>query len=180
MRRIGLLALGVLLTACSNRNRQQPTSLLRVARTLPSSEAVTTADSERDRKLLRQFQTSVREVVPGLQLQPSLYTESSIEAELRRQTNSGLGPDLVISDARTIHALFEAQLLDPVPLTKDQRQAVAPTLLKRLTNDQGQITGLPVSQSLQLACYDKSKLKTPPASLSELAKASSGESVFGI
>ncbi len=180
LRRIGLLALGVLLTACSNRNRQQPTSLLRVARTLPSSEAVTTADSERDRKLLRQFQTSVREVVPGLQLQPSLYTESSIEAELRRQTNSGLGPDLVISDARTIHALFEAQLLDPVPLTKDQRQAVAPTLLKRLTNDQGQITGLPVSQSLQLACYDKSKLKTPPASLSELAKASSGESVFGI
>ena len=114
------------------------------------------------------------------QLQPSLYTESSIEAELRRQTNSGLGPDLVISDARTIHALFEAQLLDPVPLTKDQRQAVAPTLLKRLTNDQGQITGLPVSQSLQLACYDKSKLRTPPASLSELAKASSGESVFGI
>ena len=180
LRRIGLLALGVLLTACSNRNRQQPTSLLRVARTLPSSETVTTADSERDRKLLRQFQTSVREVVPGLQLQPSLYTESSIEAELRRQTNSGLGPDLVISDARTIHALFEAQLLDPVPLTKDQRQAVAPTLLKRLTNDQGQITGLPVSQSLQLACYDKSKLKTPPASLSELAKASSGESVFGI
>ncbi|WP_186469633.1 extracellular solute-binding protein [Synechococcus sp. A18-25c] len=180
MRRIGLLALGVLLTACSNRNRQQPTSLLRVARTLPSSETVTTADSERDRKLLRQFQTSVREVVPGLQLQPSLYTESSIEAELRRQTNSGLGPDLVISDARTIHALFEARLLDPVPLTKDQRQAVAPTLLKRLTNDQGQITGLPVSQSLQLACYDKSKLKTPPASLSELAKASSGESVFGI
>ena len=180
LRRIGLLALGVLLTACSNRNRQQPTTLLRVARTLPSSETVTTADSERDRKLLRQFQTSVREVVPGLQLQPSLYTESSIEAELRRQTNSGLGPDLVISDARTIHALFEAQLLDPVPLTKDQRQAVAPTLLKRLTNDQGQITGLPVSQSLQLACYDKSKLKTPPASLSELAKASSGESVFGI
>ena len=180
LRRIGLLALGVLLTACSNRSRQQPTTLLRVARTLPSSEAVTTADSERDRKLLRQFQTSVREVVPGLQLQPSLYTESSIEAELRRQTNSGLGPDLVISDARTIHALFEAQLLDPVPLTKDQRQAVAPTLLKRLTNDQGQITGLPVSQSLQLACYDKSKLKTPPASLSELAKASSGESVFGI
>lgn len=180
LRRIGLLALGVLLTACSNRNRQQPTSLLRVARTLPSSETVTTADSERDRKLLRQFQTSVREVVPGLQLQPSLYTESSIEAELRRQTNSGLGPDLVISDARTIHALFEARLLDPVPLTKDQRQAVAPTLLKRLTNDQGQITGLPVSQSLQLACYDKSKLKTPPASLSELAKASSGESVFGI
>ncbi|WP_186500747.1 extracellular solute-binding protein [Synechococcus sp. A15-60] len=180
MRRIGLLALGVLLTACSNRNRQQPTSLLRVARTLPSSKTVTTADSERDRTLLRQFQTSVREVVPGLQLQPSLYTESSIEAELRRQTNSGLGPDLVISDARTIHALFEARLLDPVPLTKDQRQAVAPTLLKRLTNDQGQITGLPVSQSLQLACYDKSKLKTPPASLSELAKASSGESVFGI
>ena len=72
-------------------HREEPTTLLRVARTLPSSEAVTTADTERDRKLLRQFQVSVREVVPGLQLQPSLYTEKSIEAELRRQTNSGLG-----------------------------------------------------------------------------------------
>ena len=180
LQRVGLLAVSILLTACSNRSGKQPTTLLRVARTSPSSEAITTADTERDRKLLRQFQISVREVVPGLQLQPSLYTEKSIEAELRRQTNSGLGPDLVISDARTIHALFEARLLDPVPLTKDQREAVAPGLLKRLTNAQGQVTGLPVSQSLQLACYDKRKLKTAPASLQELAKASGGESVFGI
>ena len=90
LQRVGLLAVGILLTACSNRSGKQPTTLLRVARTLPSSEAVTTADSERDRKLLRQFQVSVREVVPGLQLQPSLYTQKSIESELRRQTNSGL------------------------------------------------------------------------------------------
>ena len=180
LQRIGLIAVGILLTACSNRSGKQPTTLLRVARTLPSNEAVTTADSERDRKLLRRFQISVREVVPGLRLQPSLYSEKSIEAELRRQTNSGLGPDLVISDARTIHALFAARLLDPVPITKEQREAVAPELLKRLTNTRGELTGLPVAQSLQLACYDKRKLKTPPASLEELAKVSGGDSVFGI
>ncbi len=177
LQRIALLALGSLLTACSSK---EPTTLLRVARTLPSSETVTPADSERDRNLLRQFQISVREVVPGLQLQPSLYAEKTIQAELRRQTNSGLGPDLVISDARTIHKLFQARLLDPVPITQDQRDAVAPALLKRLTNTQGEVIGLPVAQSLQLACYDKRKLQEAPTSLQELAKASGGDSVFGI
>jgi len=171
-------ALG-LLSACSGSDESRST-LLRVVRTLPANEVVTGEESARDRKLLRDFQTNLRAVIPGLRIQPSLYSATSVQAELQRQTNSGLGPDLVISDAQTIQALFAARLLDPVPLTPEQRQAIPAELLTRGSTSDGTITGLPVSQYIQLACYDKRKLKSAPKTLRELAQQSSEGNIFGL
>jgi len=171
-------ALG-LLSACSGSDESRST-LLRVVRTLPANEVVTGEESARDRKLLRDFQTNLRAVIPGLRIQPSLYSATSVQAELQRQTNSGLGPDLVISDAQTIQALFAARLLDPVPLTPEQRQAIPAELLTRVSTSNGTITGLPVSQYIQLACYDKRKLKSAPKTLRELAQQSSKGNIFGL
>ena len=171
-------ALG-LLSACSGSDESRST-LLRVVRTLPANEVVTGEESARDRKLLRDFQTNLRAVIPGLRIQPSLYSATSVQAELQRQTNSGLGPDLVISDAQTIQALFAARLLDPVPLTPEQRQAIPAELLTRVSTSDGTITGLPVSQYIQLACYDKRKLKSAPKTLRELAQQSSEGNIFGL
>ena len=171
-------ALG-LLSACSGSDESRST-LLRVVRTLPANEVVTGEESARDRKLLRDFQTNLRAVIPGLRIQPSLYSATSVQAELQRQTNSGLGPDLVISDAQTIQALFAARLLDPVPLTPEQRQAIPAELLTRVRTSDGTITGLPVSQYIQLACYDKRKLKSAPKTLRELAQQSSEGNIFGL
>lgn len=171
-------ALG-LLSACSGSDESRST-LLRVVRTLPANEVVTGEESARDRKLLRDFQTNLRAVIPGLRIQPSLYSATSVQAELQRQTNSGLGPDLVISDAQTIQALFAARLLDPVALTPEQRQAIPAELLTRVSTSNGTITGLPVSQYIQLACYDKRKLKSAPKTLRELAQQSSEGNIFGL
>ena len=97
-RTLSVLAAVGLLSACSGTNESQST-LLRVVRTLPANEEVTLEESARDRELLRDFQTNLRTVVPGVRIQPSLYSTTSIQSNLKRQTNSGLGPDLVISDA---------------------------------------------------------------------------------
>ena len=179
-----LLLLGVfctagLLSSCSN-NSRTPIKLLRVARIMPTNEKVTTAESSRDRKRLSSFQNNLWDVVPGLRIQPALYSEASVEAELERQTFSGLGPDLVMGDARVIQELSEAKLLDTVPITPEQRNAIAPGLLERVTNSRGEVTGLPVSQYIQLACFDKRRLKEPPATLALMSKQSGEGQVFGI
>jgi len=176
---LGLAGAIGLLSACSG-SEEPGQTLLRVVRTLPTNEVVTNEEIARDRSLLRNFQTSLRAVVPGLRVQPSLYSATKVQAELQRQTNSGLGPDLVVSDAQTIQALFTARLLDPVPVTPEQRQAIPAELLTRVSTSEGAITGLPVSQYIQLACYDKRKLKNPPTTLRELAQQSSDGNIFGL
>ena len=176
---LGLAGAIGLLSACSSTDEARPT-LLRVVRTLPSQEVVTSEESSRDRDVLRNFQTSLRAVIPGIRIQPSLYSASSVQSELQRQTNSGLGPDLVVSDAQTIQALFTARILDSVPVTPEQRQSIPAELLTRVSTSDGAITGLPVSQYIQLACYDKRKLKSPPKTLRELAQQSSEGSIFGL
>ena len=176
---LGLLCTAGLLSSCSSSGRT-PIRLLRVARILPTNEKVTPVDSSRDRKRLRSFQNNLWDVVPGLRIQPALYSEAAVESELERQTYSGLGPDLVMGDARVIHELSEAKLLDTVPITPEQRNAIAPGLLERVTNSRGEVTGLPVSQYIQLACFDKRKLKEPPATLALMSKQSGQGQVFGI
>lgn len=178
-RTLSVLAAVGLLSACSGTNESQST-LLRVVRTLPANEEVTLEESARDRELLRDFQTNLRTVVPGVRIQPSLYSTTSIQSNLKRQTNSGLGPDLVISDAQTIQALFAARVLDPVPISPEQRQAIPEELIKRVSTSDGTVTGLPVSQYLQLACYDKRKLKRPPSTLKELSQQSGKGIIFGL
>ena len=176
---LGLLCTAGLLSSCSN-NSRTPIRLLRVARILPTNEKVTPADSSRDRKRLRSFQNNLWDVVPGLRIQPALYSEAAVESELERQTDSGLGPDLIMGDARVIQELSEAKLLDTVPITPEQRNAIAPGLLERVTNSRGEVTGLPVSQYIQLACFDKRKIKEPPATLALMSKQSGEGQVFGI
>ena len=175
----GILCTAALLSSCSNSGRT-PIKLLRVARIMPTNEKVTTVDSTRDRKRLSSFQNNLWDVVPGLRIQPALYSEAAAESELERQTFSGLGPDLVMGDARIIQELSEAKLLDTVPITPEQRNSIAPGLLERVTNSRGEVTGLPVSQFLQLACFDKRKLKEPPATLTGMSKQSGEGQVFGI
>ena len=176
---LGLAGAIGLLSACSSSDNGR-TTLLRVVRTLPINEVVTSEESSRDRDVLRNFQTSLQAVIPGIRIQPSLYSASSVQSELQRQTNSGLGPDLVVSDAQTIQALFTARILDSVPVTPEQRQAIPAELLTRVSTRDGAITGLPVSQYIQLACFDKRKLKSPPKTLRELAQQSSEGSIFGL
>ena len=176
---LGILCTAGLLSSCSNSGRT-PIKLLRVARIMPTNEKVTTVDSSRDRKRLSSFQNNLWDVVPGLRIQPALYSEAAVASELERQTFSGLGPDLVMGDARVIQELSEAKLLDTVTITPEQRNSIAPGLLERVTNSRGEVTGLPVSQYIQLACFDKRKLKEPPATLALMSKQSSEGQVFGI
>ena len=152
-----------------------------MARILPTNEKVTPADSSRDRQRLRSFQNNLWDVVPGLRIQPALYSEAAVESELERQTFSGLGPDLVMGDARVIQELSEANLLDPVPITPRTTHRHRPrSAATRHNSPWRRHQDCRYRQYIQLACFDKRKLKEPPATLALMSKQSSEGQVFGI
>ncbi len=117
---------------------------------------------------------------PGIKLHPSIYPEESLEKALKVQTNSGLGPDLVIADSNQALSLLALGLTDPIKLTEERQNLINPAALERVKTANGSLAGQPVSQYLQLACFDKRKLKKAPETLKALSEASGTGKVFGM
>ncbi len=144
------------------------------------NESNSTTRFESERKISNDFQEQLETKQPGIRLHISIYTDELIEQELNVQTNSGLGPDLIIANSNLTLNLLASGLTDPIPLTKEREQLINRGALQRVKTTSGLIAGQPVSQYLQLACFDKRKLDAAPATLKELSIASSKNKVFGM
>lgn len=153
--------------------------VLRVAKSTTDPGELNMEESMRDRHVVKEVATLLQDFDPGLRLHPTSISQANLIKEIRRQTGSGLGPDLIISNGTNALALLEQQLTQPVTLTQKQRAQITPIALERVTTPEGLIAGIPMSQYVQLACYDKRRLPTPPQTLQALATASSQGKVFG-
>ena len=133
--------------------------VLKVAQASNENEQRSPDRFEAERKISKDFQQQLKEMQPGIKLHPSIYPEESLEKELKVQTNSGLGPDLVIADSNQALNLVALGLTEPIQLTKERQNLINPAALERVKIASGSLAGQPVSQYLQLACFDKRKLK---------------------
>jgi maltose-binding protein MalE len=154
--------------------------VLKVAQASNENEQHSSHRFEAERKITRDFQQQLKEMQPGIKLHRSIYPEESLEKELKVQTNSGLGPDLVIADSNQALSLLALGLTEPIKLTKERQNLINPAALERVKTDTGSLAGQPVSQFLQLACFDKRKLKKAPTTLSELSADSGKGKIFGM
>ncbi len=154
--------------------------VLKVAQASKENEQRSINRFESERTISKDFQQQLREMQPGIKLHPSIYAEESLEQELKVQTNSGLGPDLVITNSNQALSLAADGLTDPIKLTKELENLINPAALERVKTASGALAGQPVSQYLQLACFDKRKLKKAPKTLKELSAASGNGQVFGM
>ena len=158
----------------------QEAIVLQVAQSSNENEQQSTSRFQSERTISKDFQKQLKEMQPAIKLHPSIYPEESLEQELRVQTNSGLGPDLVITDSNQALSLLAEGLTTPIKLTEERRLLISPSALERVTTANGTLAGQPVSQYLQLACFDKRKLKEAPKTLTELSAASGTGKVFGM
>ncbi len=158
----------------------QGSIVLKVAQASSENEQHSDNRFATERKITRNFQQQLKEMQPGIKLHPSIYPEESLEKALKVQTNSGLGPDLVIADSNQALSLVALGLTDPIKLTKERQTLINPAALERVRTGSGFLAGQPVSQYLQLACFDKRKLKKAPETLKELSEASGNGKVFGM
>lgn len=158
----------------------QGSIVLKVAQASNENEQHSSHRFEAERKITRDFQHQLIQKQPGIKLHPSIYPEESLERELKVQTNSGLGPDLVIADSNQALSLLALGLTEPIKLTKERQNLINPAALERVKTATGSLAGQPVSQFLQLACFDKRKLKKAPTTLSELSADSGKGKIFGM
>ena len=168
-----------LLGSCASTDRQEAI-VLQVAQASNENEQQSASRFHSERKISQDFQQQLKEMQPAIKLHPSIYAAESLEQELKVRTNSGLGPDLVITDSNQALTLLAEGTTVPIQLTEEKRVLISPSALERVKTANGTLAGQPVSQYLQLACFDKRRLKEPPKTLTELSAASGRGKVFGM
>ena len=160
------------LSGCSQLLPHRPL-VLYLAVSTPSEEPITSELSLTFQTRLQQLVQGFRRLHPHVRVQLSLYPEQQLQREIRRRTRSGLGPDLIITAADPANALLRAGLTQPMPLDRAETEAIAPSLLRRVTTPEGRVAGLPLVLYTQLACFDRRRVPQPPADVRELLQLSS-------
>lgn len=143
----------------------------------------TTIDAELQRAV-RQRLGALREAFhtlhPGVDIQPLILPEASIEREMLRRSRSGLSPDILLLEGRTAIGLHRLGLIRPVPYPTALTDRLEPALIARVRQSPHELMALPQALTPQLACFDRRRMAASPATLSELLQASSRGQRFGI
>jgi hypothetical protein len=115
-----------------------------------------------------------RQLHPHVAIETNLLRESTFREEVRRRRAAGLGPDLMLVAGSTAHALVEADLARSFQLPQAARRQVDPDSLARLEIPTRGLAGLPILRRPQLACYNRTRLASSPASTDALLRAARG------
>ena len=178
--RIKHLALGIALTAlaagCSS---WHPPVVIKVVRTINNSETVSSRDYERLREITEDAIDHIKSVDPTIRPQLTLSSQKNFVDEIEDQTRSGFGPDLLITDSDTALELYQRKLVDPIEVSPEDRADTPSYLFDLVTAKDGQLVGRPVNQFVQLACFNKDRLSSPPQTLEEMNE-DSEENNFGM
>ena len=171
--RIQHLALGIALTflgaGCSN---WRPPVVIKVVRTINNADTISSKDYERLREVTEDAIDHIKSVDPTIRPQLTLSSQKNFVDEIEDQTRSGFGPDLLITDSDTALELYKRKLVDPIALSPEDRADTPSYLFDLVTAKDGQLVGRPVNQFVQLACFNKERLTSPPQTLKEMEQES--------
>ena len=178
--RIQHLALGIALTAlttgCSS---WRPPVVIKVVRTINNSETISSKDYEQLREVTEDAIDHIRSVDPTIRPQLTLSSQKNFVDEIEDQTRSGFGPDLLITDSDTALELYKRNLVDPIDISREDRADTPSYLFDLVTAKDGKLVGRPVNQFVQLACFNKERLPSPPQTLEQMEQ-DSEENNFGM
>ena len=163
------IALAVISAGCSN---WRPPVVIKVVRTVNSAESISSQDYERLREVTEDAIDHIRSVDSSIRPQLTLSTQANFVDEIADQTQSGFGPDLLITDSDTALELYRRKLTDPIKISPEDRSDTPSYLFDPVTAGDGQLVGRPVNQFVQLACFNKERLEVPPATLEEMEQES--------
>ena len=149
--RIRHLALGISLAALtSGCSGWRPPVVIKVVRTVNSAEIISNQDYERLREVSEDAINHIKSVDPSIRPQLTLSTHSNFVDEIADQTQSGFGPDLLITDSDTALELYRRKLIDPIQVSPKDRADTPSYLFELVTAEDGQVVGRPVNQFVQL------------------------------
>jgi len=170
------IALAVTSAGCSS---WRPPVVVKVVRTINNASLISSKDYERLREVTEEAIDHIKGVDPHIRPQLTLSARKNFVDEIADQTRSGFGPDLLITDSDTALELYRRKLVDPIELSPEDRADTPSYLFDLVTTNDGQLVGRPVNQFVQLACFNKERLSSPPQTLKEMEQESEG-STFGM
>ena len=150
-----------------------------IIRTIDRSDGITSEDYDELTDISDQVFRQIRDLDPQIYPQLTLFTSRNFVQHINQRTQSGFGPDLIVTDSETALELYRLDLIDPISLPLKNGQDTPQSFLDLVTAEDGALVARPVQQFVQLACFNKSRLPAPPGSLNELAQTSS-DSTFGL
>ena len=168
-----------LLSGCAAIDALNPPAVVDIVRTIDNKANITTQDYEQLEYISNLVFQQIRDIDPQIQPQLQLQSSTNFIDEIRQQTESGFGPDLIITDSETALALYRSRLIDPIQLSEQDRQDTPQSLLDLVTAKNGALVARPVNQFVQLACFNKERLPTAPRTLEDI-KQSSSDATFGM
>ena len=169
-------ALALLSSGCSS---WRPPVVIKVVRTVNSAETISSQDYERLREVTEDAIDHIRSVNPSIRPQLTLSTQANFVDEIADQTQSGFGPDLLITDSDTALELYRRRLTDPIKISPEDRADTPSYLFDLVTAGNNQLVGRPVNQFVQLACFNKERMEVPPETLEDMEQESESNN-FGM
>jgi arabinogalactan oligomer/maltooligosaccharide transport system substrate-binding protein len=183
MRAIGICrlscALGLMTVVSGCTSSIKPPVVLKIVRTVNTAETVTTEDYDRVRKVTEEVIDNIKGVDASIRPQLTLSSRENFIEEISKQTRSGFGPDLLITDSDTALELYRRKLVDPIELTPEDRSNIPQHLFDLATAADGNVVGRPVNQFIQLACFNTERLAAAPTTL-EALRSASDDGNFGL
>ena len=108
-----------------------------------------------------------RELYPKIKIISEFFPEDNISEQFRQQSQSGLGPDLMISSYHDLIPLIRAGVLKTLNDYNLDLSIYLPRPLRQVTY-QDRLYGLPFSLNTQVLCYNKTKVERPLSTLPEM------------
>ena len=170
---------GSLLSGCAAIDALQPPAVVEMVRTIDNTDSISNQDYEQLTDTSNLVFRQIRDLDPQIYPQLTLSSRRNFIRNIRQRTESGFGPDVIVTDSETALELYRLGLIDPIQLSEQDRQDTSKRLLDLVTARDGALVARPVNQFVQLACFNKNRLATPPSTLQELEQ-SSTEATFGM
>ncbi len=155
-----LLAITLFLSGCRNISseaNERPQGRLLIWHPFEGQEAVT----------LNSILDNYRELYPKVKIVSEFFPEKEISEQFRQQSQSGLGPDLMISSFENLVSLLRAGALKTLDDYNLDLSNYLPRSISQVTfNDN--LYGLPFSLKTQVLCYNKTQVERPLKTLPEM------------
>ena len=157
---IFLLAIALLLSGCLN---TVPEAKERVRGRLLIWHPFEGKEAETLNNMLDQY----RELYPQIKVISEFFPEKIISEQFRQKSQSGLGPDLMISSYDKMIPLIKAGVLETLNNYNLDLSSYLPRPISQVTLNNN-LYGLPFALSTQVLCYNKTKVERPLKTLPEM------------
>ena len=121
----------------------------------------------REAETLKIILDDYRELYPKIKIVVEFIPTRTISEKFREQSQSSLGPDLMISSYFDLIPLIEANTILNLNDYDVDLSTYLPAPIRQVTH-QDNLYGLPFSLNTQVLCYNKTKVKQPLATLPEM------------